>query len=221
MAVSRILLIWEVWLYLFEINWKGLCLVLPDCRVTSISLLESVASPFFSSNAAVVKTEHLREGFLRSFIFYFALPVIGNHSLHPLHLPLFEGGGWKFWKGWGRGGGWMEIFKKGVKEWERGAALKRGELEDWEGAGGGFTPPPNNVQAEDEKRIKIVGYRFSPNPPTCENVTKSTWRVWNQHGEYGLYGEWNGEYVDFSLSFSSLSNKNIDPLQLKLNNQIY
>ena len=28
----------------------------------------------------------------------------------------------------------MEIFKKGVKEWERGAALKRGGLEDGEGA---------------------------------------------------------------------------------------
>ena len=49
---------------------------------------------------------------------------------------------------------------------------------------------------------------------TCENVT-------NQYGEYGVYGEWNGEYVDFCLSFSSLSNKNIDPSQLKLNNQIY
>ena len=29
------------------------------------------------------------------------------------------------------------------------------------------------------------------------------------------------DYVDFCLSFSSLSNKNIDPSQLKLNNQIY
>ena len=29
------------------------------------------------------------------------------------------------------------------------------------------------------------------------------------------------DYVDFCLTFSSLSNKNIDPSQLKLNNQIY
>ena len=29
---------------------------------------------------AVVKTENLRERFLRSFFFYFALPVIGNDS---------------------------------------------------------------------------------------------------------------------------------------------
>ena len=36
-----------------------------------------------------------------------------------------------------------------------------------------------------------------------------------------MYGEWNGEYVDFRLSFSSMSNKNIDPSQLKLNSQIY
>ena len=31
----------------------------------------------------------------------------------------------------------------------------------------------------------------------------------------------NYDYVDFCLSFSSLSNKNTDPSQLKLNNQIY
>ena len=54
----------------------------------------------------------------------------------------------------------MEIFKKGVKEWERGAALKRGD-----------------------------------------------WKM--------------GMELDFCLSFSSLSSKNIDPSQLKLNNQIY
>ena len=30
----------------------------------------------------------------------------------------------------------MEVFKKGVKEWEMGTALKRGGLEDGEGAGG-------------------------------------------------------------------------------------
>ena len=31
-------------------------------------------------------------------------------------------------------GGGVEVFKKGVKEWERGAALKRGGLEDGKGA---------------------------------------------------------------------------------------
>ena len=52
----------------------------------------------------------------------------------------------------------MEIFKKGVKEWERG---------DWKiGKGlGGKALAPSNLQAEDEKRIKIV-YRFSPPLPT-------------------------------------------------------
>ena len=34
---------------------------------------------YFPSNA-VFKTENLREGFLRSFFFYFALPVIGNYD---------------------------------------------------------------------------------------------------------------------------------------------
>ena len=41
----------------------------------------------------------------------------------------------------------MEIFKKGLKEWERGAAPKRGRLEDGEGAEVALpsllpTPPP-------------------------------------------------------------------------------
>ena len=31
----------------------------------------------------------------------------------------------------------MEIFKKGVKEWEKGGCSKKGGLEDGEGAGGG------------------------------------------------------------------------------------
>ena len=41
-------------------------------------------------------------------------------------------------------------------------------------------------------------------------------------GGEGLSGEdLQTDYVDFCLSFSSLSNKNIDPSQLKLSNQIY
>ena len=61
------------------------------------------------------------------------LPSSDNvHSLQPPypHTPLFEGGGWKFRPEAERGGAWVEIFEKGVKEWEREAALKKGGLEE-------------------------------------------------------------------------------------------
>ena len=46
----------------------------------------------------------------------------------------------------------MEIFKKGVKEWERRGCFKKEGFGDGEGAvWGGFGPPPNILQAEDKK----------------------------------------------------------------------
>ena len=57
----------------------------------------------------------------------------------------------------------MEIFKKGVKEWERGGCPKKEGIGRWGrawggggggGGGGGQPPPPppipNNLQTEDE-----------------------------------------------------------------------
>ena len=53
----------------------------------------------------------------------------------------------------------MEIFKKGLKEWERGAAPKRGRLEDGKGAEGALpsplpTPPPPPYTHTKEKHVK-------------------------------------------------------------------
>ena len=66
-----------------EINLKGLMfLALLNWRVKWISLLESFCKSFISSTStAVVKTENLEEGFLRSFFSNFVLPVIENYDL--------------------------------------------------------------------------------------------------------------------------------------------
>ena len=61
------------------INWKGLCLVLSDWRVTWISLLECFCKSFIFLVPLLLNQKILkRDGFFRSFFFNFALSVIGN-----------------------------------------------------------------------------------------------------------------------------------------------
>ena len=66
----------------------------------------------------LLKQKILERDFWEVFRFILHFQSLGTtvRTPPPTHS-LFEGGDWQ--------GGWVEIFKKGVKEWKRGDALKR------------------------------------------------------------------------------------------------
>ena len=68
----------------------------------------------------------------------------GGIADHSPHTPAFLKVGLENFRQRPKGGreGRVEIFKKGVKEWERWGCSKKGGLEDGEDAGGGHFAPP-------------------------------------------------------------------------------